>query len=162
MTSLSVLVEVDEPYVGLVREQDVISAAVAAADAANAEEDDSRSAPAEASIRITGDDEIHALNREYRGVDRPTDVLSFALLEGDTVPMPPDVALPLGQVVVSYPTATRQAAELGHSTTMEIAWLVIHGVLQLLGYLHDTEEDAAVMEGIEDRALRALGFRKQS
>lgn len=162
MTSLSVLVEVDEPYVDLVSEQEVISAAVAAADAAERAGDGPLPAPAEASIRITGDDEIHALNREYRGVDRPTDVLSFALLEGDTVPLPSDVALPLGQVVVSYPTATRQAAELGHSTSMEVAWLVIHGVLQLLGYLHETEEDAVVMEGIEDRALRALGFRKLS
>lgn len=116
---------------------------------------------AEISVRVTGDDEIQALNRDYRGVDRPTDVLSFALALDDTGPAftpPPDQPLHLGEVVVSLPYAQRQAHELGHSTEMEIAWLVIHGSLQLLGYAHAGEEEAQQMEGLERVALRSLGF----
>ena len=64
----------------------------------------------------------------------------------------------LGEIVVSYPFAQRQASELQHSVEMEIAWLVIHGTLQLLGYTHDTDETAEAMERLEMKALEACGF----
>lgn len=119
--------------------------------------------PAEVSVRITDDEEIHLLNREYRGVDRPTDVLSFSLLEvesGPQVKIPADYTRQLGDVVISLPYAERQAAELGHELEMELSWLVIHGSLQLLGYQHDTEARAERMEAIETEVLRGLGFRR--
>ncbi|HZU11390.1 MAG TPA: rRNA maturation RNase YbeY [Chloroflexota bacterium] len=115
----------------------------------------------EISVRVTGDAEIRELNRAYRSVDRPTDVLSFAFVEGETPPLPPGIPVPLGEVVVSYPYAERQAAELEHSIELELAWLVIHGTLQLLGYRHDTEAAATAMEALETRALQTLGFRRE-
>jgi probable rRNA maturation factor len=119
------------------------------------------SAPLEVSIRITDDDELHRLNRQFRGVDRPTDVLSFSPFEEGQGPPPtaaPVSLQSLGDIVVSYPFAARQAVDLGHSVEMELAWLVIHGTLQLVGYRHDNEAAAEQMEGIERAALEALGF----
>lgn len=115
----------------------------------------------EASIRVTDDDEIRRLNRQYRNVDRATDVLSFSLIE-----RPEDVTLmhragvpvQLGEIVLSWEYCVRQAAALGHSVEMELSWLTIHGTLQLLGYTHDNDRDAARMEELECRALTALGY----
>ncbi len=112
------------------------------------------------SVRVTGDTEMQELNRTYRGVDRPTDVLSFAFAEGEPTPLPPDLPVQLGEVAVDCEFAQRQAEELGHSLDMEMAWLVVHGTLQLLGYHHATEVEAEHMERLETSALRALGFRK--
>lgn len=117
----------------------------------------------EVSVRVTDEAEMRRLNREYRGVDRPTDVLSFSFLdqqEGPAISYPPGWPVALGEIAVSHPRAKLQAAELGHSIEMELAWLVIHGGLQLLGYTHDTDEEAEHMEDLEQRALRSLGFRK--
>ena len=105
------------------------------------------SLPCEVSIYITGDREIHRLNREYRGVDRPTDVLSFPMQEltpGDFRPDPEERdpqtgRLPLGDVILSWETACRQAAELGHGPEREAAYLTVHSVLHLLGYDHVDE-----------------------
>lgn len=113
------------------------------------------------SLRVTTDEEIHALNREYRHVDRPTDVLSFAFLEDDDGiegPFPHDWPAQLGEVIISYPYAARQAAELGHSVDMELAWLTVHGMLQIMGYHHTTDSEAEHMEGLERAALRRLDF----
>lgn len=115
----------------------------------------------EMSVRVTSDDEIHILNRNYRHVDRPTDVLSFSFLEDDDDPearFPYDWPAQLGEVVMSYPYAERQAADLGHSVDMELAWLTIHGTLQILGYSHETDSNAERMEGLERSALEAIGF----
>jgi probable rRNA maturation factor len=115
----------------------------------------------EISILITNDAGIQRLNREYRGVDRPTDILSFSLVaddEGNVVALPVDTVQPLGDIVVSYDYAARQAVELGHPLNMELAWLVIHGTLQLVGYTHDTDADAVHMEALERSALQRLGF----
>lgn len=90
-------------------------------------------------IVLTDDETIHAYNREYRSVDRPTDVLSFPADEGDELTAPPDGFL--GDIVISVPTAERQAKELGHSTEREVAFLTIHGMLHLLGYDHIEPED---------------------
>jgi probable rRNA maturation factor len=100
---------------------------------------------------------MQALNLQYRGVDRSTDVLSFSLLaDGPDVPMFPDWPLQLGEIVLSVSTSERQAIDLGHSLDTELAWLAIHGALQLLGYAHESDEAAAHMEALEQDALRAL------
>jgi probable rRNA maturation factor len=115
----------------------------------------------EVSIRIGDDAEMRSLNRMYRGVDRSTDVLSFSFVADQTGPPIHDSSsMPrlLGEVVLGYPAAHRQAGDLGHSLSMELAWLTIHGTLQLLGYAHETDGEAKHMEEIERRALRGLGF----
>jgi len=124
----------------------------------------------EVSIRVTDDAEMRRLNREYRGVDKPTDVLSFGLEDGEPDPTAalqraaPQVAHPpgwlrqLGDIVLSYPYAVRQAEELGHSIRTELAWLTIHGTLQLLGYTHYTASEAEAMERLEEIALGAMGL----
>ena len=96
-----------------------------------------------ASIVLTDDETIHFYNREYRNVDRPTDVLSFPADEGDELLAPPDGFL--GDIMISVPTAVRQGAELGHSTERELAFLTVHGMLHLLGYDHMVPEDEEVM-----------------
>jgi probable rRNA maturation factor len=103
---------------------------------------------------------MRVLNRTYRNVDSPTDVLSFAFTESGESIVPPDSPRQLGDVVIDIQYARRQALELEHSLAMEVAWLAIHGTLQLLGYAHATESEAAEMEALETEALRALGFRK--
>ena len=118
----------------------------------------------EVSVLIADDAEIQRLNREFRGIDRPTDVLSFSLItddDGRVTPLPGTALLALGDVVLSYPYATRQAATLGHSVELELSWLLIHGTLQLIGYTHDTDETAEHMEALERDALAALGFSVQ-
>ncbi|MDI6858599.1 MAG: rRNA maturation RNase YbeY [Dehalococcoidia bacterium] len=110
------------------------------------------------SVRIAGDALVRRLNREYRGEDAPTDVLAFALSENphDFV-LPPGGVLQLGEVVVSLPTARRQAREAGRPLLTEVAHVLIHGVLHLLGYDHESEEDRKRMRGREEGLLSALG-----
>ena len=94
---------------------------------------------AEVTVRVTGDDEIHKLNRMYRGVDSPTDVLSFSSGEAATVEdedysgfvLPDEVFDQLGDVVISYPQAVAQAQEYGHDLRRELGWLTVHGMLSL-------------------------------
>jgi probable rRNA maturation factor len=98
---------------------------------------------AEVSIVLTGDDQIHILNRDYRGKDRPTDVLAFAMREGELGELAGPV---LGDVVISVPTARRQAEERGAAPLDEVTMLLAHGLLHLLGWDHDT--------AAKDRAMR--------
>ena len=115
--------------------------------------------PAEVALLLATDDEIRRLNREYRGIDAITDVLSFALQESeDAFPEPPDGAQSLGQVVVSYPRAVSQAEEYGHSTEREVAFLIVHGVLHLLGHDHQTPEEEARMRDKQEAVLTTLGL----
>lgn len=108
----------------------------------------------EVGLRVTDDEEMRRLNVRYRRIDRPTDVLSFSFLEGNVeVVTAPDAPLHLGDIAISYPRVRSQAAELGHSAAKELAWLTIHGMLQILGYTHDVEEAAEHMEDLEHRAL---------
>jgi probable rRNA maturation factor len=106
---------------------------------------------------ITGDEQIRDLNREFAGEDHATDVLSFSLREGEAF-VSPDDADRLGEVVVSYETAKRQAEEAGHDVDEEIAHLLVHGVLHLLGYDHAEPEDEARMRAREHRVLTELGI----
>jgi len=98
----------------------------------------------EVSFLLTDDKQIHKLNREYRGFDKPTDVLAFALSEGE--PMPGSEGL-LGDVIVSVETARRQARAAKRPLVDELSMLLAHGLLHLLGYDHRTAK--------EDRVMRA-------
>lgn len=111
---------------------------------------------AEVSVTFTDDESIHRLNREYRKVDRPTDVLSFPLYDGEE-PVAGPVAL--GDVVLSLERAAAQAEEYGHSLEREVAFLTVHSVLHLLGYDHETsEEDEKEMFARQEKILTIAGF----
>lgn len=115
----------------------------------------------EVSLVLANDEYIHALNREYRGKDCPTDVLSFALNEGEepeVIDGPEEVLL--GDIIISIETATRQAAEYGHSLERELAYLTVHGILHLLGYDHMTEEEKQEMRSEEEHVLSLLGINR--
>jgi len=115
---------------------------------------------AEMGICITGDEDIHRLNRDYLEEDRPTDVLSFPMLESvadaTLFVNPPDGQLHLGEVIISYPQASRQAAEHGHSVAKEIVLLLVHGILHLLAYDHDIPSRARVMKQRERAIIQTI------
>lgn len=100
-------------------------------------------ADGEIGIELTTDEVIHACNLAYRHVDRPTDVLSFPLDEGEELIGIPDGHL--GDIMISVETAARQAEELGHSVEREVLFLAIHGTLHILGYDHMVPEDEEIM-----------------
>ena len=108
---------------------------------------------AELSILLCDDAKMWELNLAYRQKDRPTDVLAFAQREGTPVPGQDHV---LGDVVISVETAARQAEERGHSTTQELKLLVVHGICHLLGYDHELDADAELMEAKERQILAIL------
>ena len=113
------------------------------------------------SLMIAGDQLLHQLNLEYRGIDGPTDVLSFSAREDveDAAAQfvtAPEAADFLGDIVISLPYAARQAGVAGHSTTRELHLLAIHGTLHLLGYDHATAEEEAVMWALQDAILASL------
>ncbi len=99
---------------------------------------------------------IQELNKRYRGRDEATDVLSFALEENPTFITPPDGVLHLGEVIISYPQAVVQAEEYHHPPERELALLVIHGVLHLLGYEDEDAEAELRMRAEEERILGEL------
>jgi probable rRNA maturation factor len=109
---------------------------------------------AELSIVLCDDAFIHPLNRDYRGKDRPTDVLSFPQREGEE--SDPDDPV-LGDIVLSVERAQAQADERGHSLETEIRILLVHGILHLLGYDHEEDAEAEEMEAEERRVLAMLG-----
>ena len=99
----------------------------------------------EMGLVIASQERVKQLNRSYRGKDEPTDVLAFSMLPAEQIPgadfpQPPDGVRHLGEVIISYPQAVIQAEEHQHSIKREIAILIIHGVLHLLGYEHDKPE----------------------
>jgi probable rRNA maturation factor len=114
------------------------------------------------SLHLVSDESIRALNAEHRGTDAHTDVLSFPLHDpnGMRFVLPPNQPAPLGDVVISFPTAAAQAEEFGHSVDREIGYLVAHGVLHVLGYDHEDVDDQRRMRQQEEDALRPLGFTR--
>lgn len=118
----------------------------------------------EVDITIVDDEEIHILNREYRNVDRATDVLSFALDEGEEDEPElidgPEEHL-LGDIIISAETAQRQGEEFGHGLEREIVYLAVHGLLHLLGYDHMTDEDKKIMRAKEEEALREIRLSEE-
>lgn len=121
---------------------------------------------AEVDVTIVDDEEIHALNREYRDMDKPTDVLSFALDEDSEESDEPElVGGPeehlYGDIIISAETALRQAEEYGHGLEREMTYLAVHGMFHLLGYDHMTEEEKSVMRAKEEEALRAINLSEE-
>jgi probable rRNA maturation factor len=104
-------------------------------------------------IEIADDELLHELNREHRGVDGPTDVLSFAAEEGEAFPGAPDQPRYLGDIAVSVETVRRNAADAGLTTAQEIDHVLVHGVLHLLGWDHESDEDEAAMRAREESYL---------
>lgn len=115
----------------------------------------------EVSVTLVDDEKIRVLNREYRKVDAPTDVLSFAMLEGeDVVDANEDGEVILGDIVISLERARGQAEEYGHSIERETAYLAIHGALHLLEYDHMNEKDKGIMRKREEEVLEILGLKR--
>ena len=116
------------------------------------------------SVTFVGLDEIHELNNDYRGVDRPTDVLSFPQYEADDIAYyrdnPDDTPeeLMLGDVVICKEKAEEQAAEFGHSFERELVYLFTHSVLHLLGYDHEEPEEKREMREREEEIMDWLGI----
>lgn len=102
----------------------------------------------EVSVSFVGDEEIHELNRDYRGIDRTTDVLSF--------PMDDEFTNMLGDIVININKVIEQAKEYGHSEKREISYLTVHSTLHLMGFDHEEEEDKKEMRAVEDRVMEKL------
>ena len=114
----------------------------------------------EVSLSFVDNKEIHELNREYRGVDRETDVLSFPLLSDDFE----DVELEeesLGDIVVSLERALEQSIEYNHSFEREVCFLICHSMFHLLGYDHDTDENTKEMREKEEHILNKLNITRE-
>ena len=113
--------------------------------------------PYEVSLVFTDSETVKQLNRDYRGVDETTDVLAFYMLPqkgaDSSFALPPDGVTRLGEVIISYPQAVAQAREQGHSPETELALLVIHGILHLLGYDHEKPEEESKMRERERELL---------
>ena len=114
-----------------------------------------RKPPVEVTVLLTDDDQLKALNKEYRGIDKPTDVLSFEA--GDTMPGMADDDPYLGDIVISVPTAERQAKQGGHSLKSELQLLTVHGTLHLLGFDHEEPEEKDRMWWTQASILAQLG-----
>lgn len=112
----------------------------------------------EISFMLANDDLIHILNREYRGKDNPTNILTFAALDDEQQSFAPDV-ISLGDVILSVQTIDREAKEQGKFLRDHVTHLVVHGTLHLLGYDHKEEDQATDMETLEIRVLEKLGVQ---
>lgn len=111
-------------------------------------------ASADMTIVLTDDEQLHELNREYLGVDAPTDVLSFPAAESD----PETGTTYLGDILISIPRAAQQAQAAGHSVEDEVQLLVVHGTLHLLGHDHATAAEKARMWQAQAEVLSGLGL----
>ncbi len=109
-------------------------------------------------IIFVEDDEIHNLNKNYRNVDRVTDVISFALEDNDDIGYG-DIRM-LGDIYICIPQMKRQAVEYGHSEKRELSFLAVHGLLHLLGYDHMTKEDEEVMFGLQELILDGENIKR--
>lgn len=111
---------------------------------------------AELSVLLCDDDTIHELNRDYRKKDKPTDVLAFAMREGEGADPGSDL---LGDVVISIDTARRQAAERSRTVKSEVTFLLAHGLLHLLGYDHQTDAEERRMNAMTDVLCSAVSAK---
>ncbi|MGX1901010.1 putative rRNA maturation factor [Thermolongibacillus altinsuensis] len=118
---------------------------------------------AEVSITFVDNEKIREINRDYRGKDQPTDVISFALEEmgeGEIEVVGVDLPPVLGDIIISVPKARQQAEEYGHSFMRELGFLAVHGFLHLLGYDHETEEEEKVMFAKQEEILQKYGLKR--
>ena len=118
------------------------------------------------SITLTTPEHIHEINKQYRNVDRATDVLSFPMFEKEEIDNKiaqkdfeyEDV---LGDIVISIEQVEKQAKEYGHSFEREFAYMLVHGFYHLMGYDHIKEEDKVIMRPKEEKVLEKLGIRRE-
>ena len=119
-------------------------------------------ATVEISVRLTDDAEVQTLNAQYRHKDKPTNVLSFPMVQADLLDTiaqnSDDGEVLLGDIVLAYETCTREAAEKDMAVETHVTHLIVHGTLHLLGYDHMDDDEAGAMEAIEIAALSALGI----
>lgn len=158
MSDDEIVIEVDDALTDAI-DVAAIRAAIVATLAAHAIVD------AAVTVVLTTDEEVRALNAQYRGVDAPTDVLSFPARE--TQPDAPTLVLPaelaaeleryLGDLVIAYPYSARQAAHFGNSITAELQLLAVHGTLHLLGYDHQDATAEAAMWAQQEQVLAQFG-----
>ena len=113
----------------------------------------------EFNVIIINNEEIHKINKEYRGIDRPTDVISFALEDYKDIKYENDYRV-LGDIYISIDKVKEQAKEYGHSEKRELAFLAVHGLLHLLGYDHMEKEDEKVMFSKQELSLDGYGITK--
>jgi probable rRNA maturation factor len=113
---------------------------------------------AELSLRLTSDREVQQLNHQFRGIDKPTNVLSFAALDHTGPALPDGAPVFLGDIAIAAETVAREASEQDKPVTEHLAHLVIHGTLHLLGYDHEAEEEALEMEALERDVLKQHGI----
>ncbi len=115
----------------------------------------------EIAVRLTGDEEVHTLNRDFRDKDKPTNVLSFPQVQADlliTLANSDDGEILLGDIVLARETCAREADEKGVSLADHATHLIVHGTLHLVGYDHMDDVSAAAMEALEVKALASLGI----
>lgn len=117
---------------------------------------------AEVAVSFVDEDEIQAINKAYRNKDAVTDVISFALEEGEDDFEMPDAPRVLGDIIICVKRAKEQAEEYGHSFERELGFLSLHGLLHLLGYDHMNEADEARMFGRQDEILNAFGLSRDA
>ena len=110
---------------------------------------------------IVDNDYIHELNKNYRGIDRETDVITFALEDEDTLIIGDNERI-LGDIYISIDRARSQAIDYGHSFLRELSFLAVHGFYHLLGYDHQTKEEEEVMFGKQEEVLESYGIRRES
>ena len=112
------------------------------------------------SVSFIDNEEIHKINKEYRKIDRPTDVISFAFLDNEDRAKEYASGMPviLGDIYISLDKADEQAKEYGHSMKRELCFLFVHGLLHLLGYDHMTKEDEEIMFPLQDKILEGETF----
>lgn len=113
----------------------------------------------EIGVTFVDDDGIRQLNREYRSIDKVTDVLSFPQTEDDWDV--PDIARPLGDIVISLSRAAQQAEDFGHSFEREVGYLTAHSLLHLVGFDHQTPEDKEKMRELEEAIMEACGLGRE-
>lgn len=114
-----------------------------------------RKPPVEVTLLLSDDDQLQSLNKEYRGINQPTDVLSFS--SGEAMPGMKDDEAYLGDIVISVPAARRQAKQGGHSLKSELQLLTVHGTLHLLGFDHEEPEEKDRMWWTQASILAQLG-----
>lgn len=123
----------------------------------------------ETNILLTDDESIRSINKQFRNMDKPTDVLSFPMTDmkngeiptGDDDYDPDEELLLLGDIVISMETAQRQAGQYGHSFERELAFLTAHGVFHLLGYDHMEKEEETVMLSKQEAVMARLGLKRE-
>jgi probable rRNA maturation factor len=158
---LLIEIQIDEDYAALVD----VCGLEAVVTATLQRHGDKLGTAAEVSVVVTSDEAVQALNRNFRGIDAPTDVLSFAAQ--DSLETEPDLMLPpelaaeldrhLGDIVIAYPYTERQAQQYNNSVAAELRLMAIHGTLHLLGYNHATPDEEEAMWAEQEAILAPLG-----